>query len=77
MYSRVPCRERAVTFLASSLLALALMLHELQLQGCELNSAPLMRSIMQAYALLATAPESFLAVAGQMTSTPRHPVLLV
>ncbi len=63
--------------MAASLSALSLMLHELQLQGVELNSAPLMHSIMQAYALLATAPESFLAVAGQMTSAPRHPVLLV
>ena len=71
------CRERAVSFLASSLSALALMLHELQQQGCDLNSAPLMRSIMQAYALLATAPESFLAVAGQMALSPQHPVLLV
>lgn len=53
------------------------MLQQLQLHGSELNSATLMRSILQAYTLLATAPESFLAVAGQMGTMPRHPVLKV
>lgn len=70
-------RERAVSLLAASLSALALMLQQLRLNGSDLNSATLMRSIMQAYFLLATAPESFCAVAGQMGSQPRHPLLQV
>ena len=70
-------RERAAAFLAAGLSALSLMLQQMQTQGSNLNSATLMRSILQAYILLATAPESFLAVAGQMTASPRHTILKV
>jgi hypothetical protein len=64
-------------FLASSVAALSAMLERLRGQSCELNSAPLMRALLHAYAGIATSPESFAAVIGQMGSQPNHPILQV
>jgi len=71
------CRDRAMEFLASSAMALGAMLERLRGQSCELNSGGLMRALLHAYAGIATSPESFAAVIGQMGGEPHHPLLQV
>ena len=71
------CRSRVGSFLAAGLLALNEMLQRMQFGGTELNSATLMRTLMQAHAVLISTPESFGALAGNMASQAFHPILQV
>ena len=53
------------------------MLQRMQQAGTELNSATLMRTLLQAHAVLIATPESFAALAGNMSTQPFHPILQV
>lgn len=53
------------------------MLEKMQQAGTELNSATLMRTLLQAHSALLSTPESLAAQAGKMSSQAFHPILQV